>query len=73
MTPPGFATPTTKSPAAVLVVGVPGDHIVNPVPGKNLASRMGADYYEVESNCGHIGTTCEADAVASRVNEFLAR
>jgi len=69
----GEGNPTAESPAGVLVVGVPGDHMVNPVPGKRLANRMGAVYYEVDSNCGHIGTTCEADAVARRVNEFLAQ
>lgn len=62
-----------ESSADVLVVGVPSDHMVNPVPAKRLAMRMGAGYYEVESNCGHIGTTCEAAAVAKRVNEFLAQ
>ena len=61
------------SSAEVLVVGVPSDHMVNPVPGRRLAARMGADYYEVDSNCGHIGTTCEAEAVGKRVNEFLAQ
>lgn len=64
---------TANSSAEVLIVGVPSDHMVNPVPGKRLAKRMGADYYEVDSNCGHIGTTCEAETVARRVNEFLAR
>jgi homoserine O-acetyltransferase len=59
--------------ADVLVVGVPADHMVNPVPAKRLAERIGAGYFEVDSNCGHVGTSCEAEAVAARVNEFLAQ
>lgn len=69
----GEGNPATAFTAEVLVVGVPSDHMVNPVPARRLANRIGADYYEVESNCGHIGTTCEAEAVAKRVNEFLAQ
>jgi homoserine O-acetyltransferase len=59
--------------ADVLVVGVPADHMVNPVPSRRLAKRIGAGYFQVDSNCGHVGTSCEAEAVAARVNEFLAQ
>jgi homoserine acetyltransferase len=45
--------------ANVLIIGTPSDHIVNPVPAKQLASTIGAEYLEVESNCGHIGATCK--------------
>jgi homoserine O-acetyltransferase len=57
--------------AAVLVVGVPGDHLVNPAPGKALAEAIGARYAEIQSNCGHIGTSCEAWKVEAIVNAFL--
>lgn len=57
--------------AGVLVVGVPGDHLVNPAPGKALAQAIGARYAEIQSNCGHIGTSCEAWKVQAMVNAFL--
>lgn len=59
--------------ADVLIVGVPSDHMVNPKPGKALAPEIGAEYFEVDSICGHIGSGCEAEAVAARVADFLAR
>jgi homoserine O-acetyltransferase len=58
--------------AEVLLVGVPGDHLVNPAPGKALAAAIGARYAEIHSNCGHIGTSCEAWQVEAIVNDFLA-
>jgi homoserine O-acetyltransferase len=57
--------------AKVLVVGVPADHLVNPAPGKALAEAVGARYAEIQSNCGHIGTSCEAWKVEAIVNAFL--
>ncbi|MGK2924918.1 MAG: alpha/beta fold hydrolase [Lysobacterales bacterium] len=57
--------------AQVLVVGVPSDHMVNPVPGKALAEAIGARYAEIHSNCGHIGSSCEAWKVEAIVNAFL--
>ena len=57
--------------AKVLVVGVPGDHLVNPAPAKALAEAIGARYAEIHSNCGHIGTSCEAWKVEAIVNAFL--
>ncbi len=57
--------------AAVLIVGTPSDHMVNPTPARRLAAEMGADYFEVESNCGHIGSSCEQEVVIARVNKFL--
>jgi homoserine O-acetyltransferase len=63
---------TSKVVADILVVGVPSDQMVNAVPGKRLAEKIGTAYLEVESNCGHIGTSCEAELVSSKVNEFLA-
>jgi len=58
--------------ANVLIVGVPSDQMVNPVPAKQLASTIGAEYFEVESNCGHMGSTCENDMVIAEVTKFLS-
>ena len=57
--------------AQVLVIGVPSDHMVNPVPGKKLAASLGARLLEVHSNCGHIGSTCEGEKVKAAVHAFL--
>ena len=58
--------------ADVLVVGVPSDHMVNAVPGKRVAEIIAAEYLQVDSNCGHMGTTCEVELVETKVNQFLA-
>ena len=57
--------------ARVLILGVAGDHMVNPTPAKELSAPLGASYYSVESNCGHMGSTCAAADVARRVQSFL--
>lgn len=57
--------------ARVLVIGVAGDQMVNPTPARELSAPLGASYYAVESNCGHMGTTCAAGDVAKRVHSFL--
>lgn len=57
--------------AEVLVVGVPTDQMVNPIAGKQLAQKLGASYAEINSVCGHMGTTCEAAQVKAIVHRFL--
>ncbi|MFT5483278.1 MAG: homoserine O-acetyltransferase [Halieaceae bacterium] len=57
--------------ADVLVVGVAGDQMVNPTPGRALAKSLGATYAEIDSNGGHMGSSLEADTVATVVNSFL--
>jgi homoserine O-acetyltransferase len=57
--------------ADILVVGVAGDQMVNPTPGKALAKSLGASYAEIDSNGGHMGSTLEADTVATVVHGFL--
>ena len=59
--------------ASMLVVGVPSDHMVNPVPGKDLAAAVGARYAEIESDCGHIGSSCEGWKVEALVKTFLTQ
>lgn len=58
--------------AQTLVIGVPSDQMVNPNPGKVLADALNAAYLSIDSDCGHMGTTCEAVAVAKQVNHFLS-
>lgn len=73
-----YAQDTTGQPgyvesvrADVLVVGVAQDHMVNPVPGKKLAATLNARHLEVQSNCGHIGSSCESASVIAAVHAFL--
>ncbi|MDH3440034.1 MAG: alpha/beta fold hydrolase [Gammaproteobacteria bacterium] len=56
----------------VLIIGVPSDHMVNQAPSRRVARALGAPYFEVASNCGHVGTTCEIERVSKRVAEFLS-
>lgn len=58
--------------ADVLIVGVASDHMVNPIPGKKLAATLNARRLEVQSNCGHIGSSCESFTVVPVVHAFLA-
>lgn len=60
-----------KALARVLVIGVEGDHMVNPTPAKVLAGNLDAKYFAVDSLCGHMGTTCEAADVQKAVHAFL--
>jgi homoserine O-acetyltransferase len=65
---PGYVESVT---ADVLVIGVASDHMVNPVPGKKLAATLNARRLEIQSNCGHIGSSCEGASVIAAVHEFL--
>ena len=58
--------------ADVLIVGVPSDHMVNQTPSRRIARALGAPFFEVTSNCGHLGTMCEQERVAARIAQFLA-
>jgi homoserine O-acetyltransferase len=60
-----------KVESEVLVIGSTSDHMVNPTPGKKLSKSIGAQYTAIENNCGHMGSTCDADEVASIVKAFL--
>ena len=57
--------------ADMLVVSVSSDHMVNPATALKLANALGAEKLVLDSNCGHLGTTCELDHVAARVKNFL--
>jgi len=63
---------TDRVQARLLLVGVPRDHAVNQAPARELAQTIGALYVGIESNCGHLGTSCEEAKVTAIVNNFLA-
>jgi homoserine O-acetyltransferase len=55
----------------LLMIGFDSDHMVNPGPSKELASEAGSSYIEIETDCGHMGTSCEAEKITGLVNDFL--
>jgi len=57
--------------ADLLVVGNRTDHVVNPNPGKSLAESIDAEYFELNNNCGHVGSSCEDPKVIDVVSDFL--
>ena len=70
-TPDGRQAYLDKAVARVLIIGVASDHMVNPVPAKKLSDELDASYLAVDSDCGHMGTTCESGVVETEVQAFL--
>ncbi|HYK20667.1 MAG TPA: alpha/beta fold hydrolase [Pyrinomonadaceae bacterium] len=58
--------------AKVFVVVSKFDHVVTPGPATEFASLLGAKLLELESDCGHLATACEAKRLNDAVTEFLA-
>lgn len=65
---PGYAD---SLKADVLVVNFASDQMVNPATGRALAESVKQEYAEIETICGHMGTTCESDRVVRLVHDFL--
>jgi homoserine O-acetyltransferase len=57
--------------AHVLVVVAAQDHMVNPMPAEDFAKAIGAQVFVLDSDCGHISTTCEAAKLDPAVRAFL--
>ncbi|MDJ0795182.1 MAG: hypothetical protein QNI98_13210 [Woeseiaceae bacterium] len=57
--------------AEVLVISGRRDQMVNPASAIEAARLLEAENFFHDSNCGHLGTVCEADAVRAAVHEFL--
>lgn len=70
-----FGGSKEKAAAAVkaraLVIVSRQDHMVNPEPALEFASRIGAKTLVLTTDCGHIGTGCESEKVAKAVSDFL--
>lgn len=58
--------------AKVFVVVAKFDHVVTPGPAKEFASLLGAPLLELESDCGHLATSCESAKLNQAVAEFLS-
>lgn len=59
--------------STVLVVGVKQDHMVNPTPGRILSESIDAGYAPIDSNCGHMGSSCKNAEVTAIVHTFLEK
>lgn len=57
--------------ADAIVVTVQQDHMVNPIPAQRFAETLGAKELRLHSPCGHLGTGCKQDTVATTVRRFL--
>ncbi len=57
--------------ADALVVTVQQDHMVNPIPAQRFAEALGAEDMRLNTPCGHLGTGCKQDTVATTVRQFL--
>jgi homoserine O-acetyltransferase/O-succinyltransferase len=57
--------------AKLLVVNAAQDHLVNPKPALDFAATAGAKTYVLQSDCGHMATSCESDALGEQTRAFL--
>ena len=72
-----FGGDMAKAAAAVkarllVVVGLQ-DHMVNPAPARAFARLLHARTLELDSDCGHLVTDCEAAKIRAAIAEFLAK
>jgi homoserine O-acetyltransferase len=58
--------------AKVLVVVAKFDHVVTPGPATEFAKLLGAKLIELDSDCGHLATSCESSRLNEAVTQFLA-
>lgn len=49
------------------------DHLVNPQPALDWAAAAGAAVYISHGSCAHLIMNCDAEAVSTRVRQFLAK
>ena len=59
--------------AEMLIVVATSDHIQNPEPARKFAQLTASRLVELQSDCGHFATNCEAERLANEVNAFLGR
>ena len=57
--------------ADLLVIGTDDDHMVNQTPGEKLSQSLNEEHVSLESNCGHLGSSCEGARVSKAVHSFL--
>jgi len=57
--------------AKVFVIVANFDHVVTPGPAREFAPLVKAKTLELESDCGHLATSCESQKLSAAVKEFL--
>ena len=57
--------------AKVLVIVSKYDHVVTPGPATEFATLLGAKLLTLDSDCGHLATTCESRHINEAVSDFL--
>ena len=57
--------------AKVFVIVAKFDHVVTPGPALEFAPLVKAKILELESDCGHLATSCESQKLGAAVREFL--
>ena len=57
--------------AKVFVVVAKYDHVVTSGPATEFATRLGAKLLTLDSDCGHLSTTCESHLINMLVSDFL--
>jgi homoserine O-acetyltransferase/O-succinyltransferase len=60
-------------PVKFLVIVAAEDRMVTPQPALEWAKAVGAETYISAGSCAHLIMQCDAEAVSSRVERFLAR
>lgn len=59
--------------ADLLIVVSQEDHMVNPIPSRELAELAAAEFLELTGACGHIAVGCEMQRVTDVVQQFLRK
>jgi len=57
--------------AKVLIIVSKYDHVVTPGPATEFATLLGAKLLTLDSDCGHLATTCESRRINEAVSDFL--
>jgi homoserine O-acetyltransferase len=63
--------PASAAKAKLLVVVSAQDHMVNPTSALEFAKQTHAETLVLESDCGHLATSCENARLSAAVNKFL--
>jgi homoserine O-acetyltransferase len=63
--------PASKVKAKLLVVASAQDHMVNPTSALAFARQAHAETLVLDSDCGHLATSCESPKLAAAIMKFL--
>jgi homoserine O-acetyltransferase len=66
-----MATAAAAIRADLLIVVSQEDHMVNPIPSRELAGLAGAQFHELTGACGHIAVGCDMERVTGVILQFL--